>query len=114
VLGTFFGLGLLLGFTPCVLPMVPILSGIIVGQGASITTGRAFALSLDYVLGMALTYTVAGRRVCRLRPWPAGAGRISAALDHWCCSRCADCARLSMFGLFTLQMPAAMQTRLSR
>ena len=60
VLGTFFGLGLLLAFTPCVLPMVPILSGIIAGHGANVTTGRAFSLSLVYVLGMAITYTVAG------------------------------------------------------
>ena len=60
VLGTFFGLGLLLAFTPCVLPMVPILSGIIAGHGPNVTTGKAFALSVTYVLGMALTYTVAG------------------------------------------------------
>lgn len=58
-LTAFFGLGILLAFTPCVLPMVPILSGIITGQGAS--TGRhAFKLSLGYVLGMAVTYAVAG------------------------------------------------------
>src|SRR5690606_39979238 len=57
---TFFGLGLLLAFTPCVLPMVPILSGIIAGQGGHVSTGRAFALSLSYVLGMAVTYTTAG------------------------------------------------------
>ncbi len=60
VLGTFFGLGLLLAFTPCVLPMVPILSGIIAGHGANVTTLRAFMLSLTYVLGMACTYTLAG------------------------------------------------------
>jgi thioredoxin:protein disulfide reductase len=63
VLATFFGFGLLLAFTPCVLPMVPILSGIIVGAangGQPVTRGRAFALSVAYVLGMALTYTIAG------------------------------------------------------
>ena len=60
VLLQFFVGGLLLAFTPCVLPMVPILSGLIVGQGRSVTTSRAFLLSLTYVLGMALTYTVTG------------------------------------------------------
>ncbi|MGH6703089.1 MAG: protein-disulfide reductase DsbD domain-containing protein, partial [Bradyrhizobium sp.] len=57
VLLQFFIGGLLLAFTPCVLPMVPILSGLIVGQGASVNTSRAFLLSLTYVLGMAVTYT---------------------------------------------------------
>ncbi|KTD41082.1 protein-disulfide reductase DsbD [Legionella parisiensis] len=58
-LTAFFGLGVLLAFTPCVLPMVPILSSIITGQGAN--TGRhAFKLSLGYVMGMAVTYAVAG------------------------------------------------------
>jgi thiol:disulfide interchange protein DsbD len=56
----FLGFGLLLAFTPCVLPMIPILSGIIVGQGREITTTRAFCLSLTYVLAMALTYAGAG------------------------------------------------------
>mgnify|MGYP000328884454 CR=1 FL=1 len=60
IIATFFGLGLLLSFTPCMLPMVPILSGLIAGQGSKVTTGRAFSLSLTYVLGMALTYTIAG------------------------------------------------------
>ena len=59
-IATFFGLGLLLAFTPCVFPMIPILSSIIVGQGEQITTRRAFTLSLVYVLAMALTYTIAG------------------------------------------------------
>ena len=56
-LAIFFGAGLLLAFTPCVFPMIPILSGIIVGQGEDITTRKAFYLSLVYVLAMALTYT---------------------------------------------------------
>jgi thiol:disulfide interchange protein DsbD len=75
VLATFAGLGLLLAFTPCVLPMVPILSGIIAGQGKDVTTGRAFALSLTYVLGMALTYTLAGAA------FAAMGGQIQAALQ---------------------------------
>jgi len=57
---TFFGFGLLLAFTPCVFPMIPILSSIIIGQGSHITTRRAFVLSTTYVAAMALTYTVAG------------------------------------------------------
>ena len=57
---SFLGLGLLLAFTPCVFPMIPILSSIIVGQGKSVSTSRAFGLSLAYVLAMAVTYTVAG------------------------------------------------------
>lgn len=56
---TFLGLGLLLAFTPCVLPMIPILSGIILGH-KHLTTMKAFLLSLVYVLGMAITYAVAG------------------------------------------------------
>jgi thioredoxin:protein disulfide reductase len=60
MIGLFYLVGLGLAFTPCVLPMVPILSGIIFGGGKSPSTGRAFSLSVSYVLGMALTYTAAG------------------------------------------------------
>ena len=60
ILGLFFLAGLGLAFTPCVFPMVPILSGIIVGQGTQVTARHGFLLSLVYVLAMALTYTVAG------------------------------------------------------
>jgi len=111
VLGTFFGLGLLLAFTPCVLPMVPILSGIIAGHGDNVTTARAFLLSLTYVLGMACTYTAAGVAV-------AAAGSHVQALfqQTWIIVLFAGLfvvLALSMMGLFTLQMPAAIQTRLS-
>ena len=113
VLGTFFGLGLLLGFTPCVLPMVPILSGIIVGQGAGITTRRAFMLSLTYVLGMALTYTIAGAAFAAF-----GHGQQAQAIfqQPWIIALFAAvlvALGLAMFGLFTLQMPSAVQTWLS-
>jgi thioredoxin:protein disulfide reductase len=113
VLGTFFGLGLLLGFTPCVLPMVPILSGIIVGQGASITARRAFTLSLTYVLGMALTYTIAGAAFAAF-----GHGEQAQAIfqQPWIIALFAAvliALALSMFGLFTLQMPTVVQTWLS-
>ena len=111
VLATFFGLGLLLAFAPCVLPMVPILSGIIAGQGAQVTTGRAFALSLTYVLGMAVMNTLAGVAA-------AAAGQQIQALfqQPWIIVLFAllfVLLALSMFGLFTLQMPAALQTRLA-
>ena len=60
IAAAFFGAGVLLTFTPCVLPMVPILSGIIVGEGREATRTRAFTLSAAYVLGMSLTYTGIG------------------------------------------------------
>jgi thiol:disulfide interchange protein DsbD len=114
VLATFFGFGLLLAFTPCVLPMVPILSGIIVGagQGQPVSRGRAFSLSLAYVLGMALTYTVAGAVFAAAgqqaqaffqKPWMIV---LFAALFVW--------LALGMFGLFNLQVPAWLQERISR
>lgn len=111
VLATFFGLGLLLAFTPCVLPMLPILSGIIAGQGANVTTGRAFALSLTYVLGMAVTNTLAGIAAA------AAGSQIQAMFQQtWVVALFAGLfvvLALSMFGLFTIQMPAAIQTRLT-
>ena len=111
VLATFAGLGLLLAFTPCVLPMVPILSGIIAGQGKDVTTGKAFALSLTYVLGMALTYTAAGAA------FGAMGGQIQAALQKpWIIIGVAGlfvALAMSMFGFYEIQMPAALQTRLS-
>jgi len=111
IVATFFGLGLLLAFTPCVLPMVPILSGIIAGHGEKVTRGRAFGLSLAYVLGMAVTYTVAGV-AC------AAAGRQVQALfqQPWIIAFFAAlfiALALSMFGFFTLQLPSALQTRLT-
>jgi thiol:disulfide interchange protein DsbD len=111
VLITFFGLGLLLAFTPCVLPMVPILSGIIAGQGANVTTSRAFALSLTYVLGMALTNTLAGIAAA------AAGEQIQAAFQQpWIIllfGLLFVVLALSMFGLFTIQMPSFLQTRLA-
>ncbi len=110
MIGGFYLAGLLLAFTPCVLPMVPILSGIIAGGGAK-TTARAFALSLTYVLGMSLTYTAAGIV-------GAAMGREVQALfqQWWVLALFAAvfvAMALSMFGLFTVQMPAAVQTRLA-
>ncbi len=109
VIASFFGLGLLLAFTPCVLPMVPILSGIIAGDGEKTTPGRGFALSLAYVLGMALTYTIAGAVF-------ALAGRQAQAFfqQTWIIVVFAllfVLLSLAMFGLYELQMPSALQTR---
>jgi len=108
---TFFGLGLLLTFTPCVLPMIPILSSIIVGSGDTTSGWRAFSLSLVYVLAMALTYTVAGVLV------GLSGDNIQATLQHpVVLSLIAGLFVIlsaSMFGLFELQMPAFIQNRLT-
>lgn len=110
-LASFFGIGLLLAFTPCVFPMIPILSGIIVGQGANITTRRAFTLSLVYVLPMAVTYTAAGVAAALMgknlqavfqAPWIiASFSAVFVVLA------------LSMFGLYDLQLPSRWQTKLT-
>ncbi len=113
VLATFFGAGLLLAFTPCVLPMVPILSGIIVGAGRDrpVSRGRAFSLSLAYVMGMAITYTIAGAVF-------AAAGQQAQAFFQkpWIIVLFAALfvlLALAMFGVFNLQVPAALQARLA-
>ncbi len=107
---SFLGFGLLLSFTPCVFPMIPILSGIIVGHGHRITAYRGFLLSLAYVLASALTYTVFGilaglfgQNLQALFQDP----RIIVAF-----SSVFVLLALSMFDLYTLQMPAFIQDRL--
>jgi thioredoxin:protein disulfide reductase len=111
LLGWFFLAGLGLSLTPCVLPMIPILSGIIAGQGARATTARSFALSLTYVLGMALTYTLAGAL------FAAAGQQVQAVFQQpWIVTSFAllfVLLALSMFGLFTVQVPAALQTRIA-
>lgn len=106
----FFGLGLLLTFTPCVFPMIPILSGIILGQGDKVTTRRAFVLSLTYVLAMSVTYTAAGVLTGLL------GGNLQAMLQNpWVISSFVVILfllALSMFGLYQLQLPHALQQRL--
>ena len=108
---SFFGFGLLLSFTPCVLPMIPILSGIIVGRGSNITRGHAFVLSAAYVLGMAITYAVAG-----VLAGLSGA-MLSAALQNpWVVGSFAAIFVLlacAMFGFYELQLAASVQTRLA-
>ena len=111
VLASFFGFGLLLAFTPCMLPMIPILSGIIAGEGRDLNKVRALILSLAYVLGMAVTYAIAGVAA-------AYSGTlIAAALQNpWVLSGFALVfvwLALSMFGFHDLQLPAFLQDRLS-
>ncbi|WP_312759901.1 protein-disulfide reductase DsbD [Pantoea brenneri] len=104
-------IGIGVAFTPCVLPMYPLISGIILGGQRHYSIGRLFALAMVYVQGMALTYTLLGLVV-------AAAGlRFQAALQHpWVLSALSVLfivLALSMFGLFTLQLPASLQTRLT-
>jgi thiol:disulfide interchange protein DsbD len=113
VLASFFGAGLLLAFTPCVLPMVPILSGIIAGGGENISTRRSFMLSVSYVLGMAFTYTAAG-----IAAGAIGQGfNLQATFNQpWIVtvfSLLFVVLAASMLGLFTIEMPGFIQTRLS-
>jgi len=110
VLASFFGAGLLLAFTPCMLPMLPILSGIIVGEGRQAGKGRAFALSLAYVLGMALAYAAAGVAAAY------SGGLLAAALQNaWVLGAFALVfvwLALAMFGVHDLQLPGFVHQRL--
>ena len=103
VLGGFFVFGLLLTFTPCVLPMIPILSGIIAGEGRSLDRPRALALSLAYVLGMALAYALAGVAAA------FSGSLLAAALQNaWVLGAFAlvfVVLALSMFGFYELRLP---------
>lgn len=107
---SFFGFGLLLSFTPCVFPMVPILSSIIVGQGKQVTTSRAFMLSLTYVMAMSITYTIAG-----VIAGLFGSNLQIAFQNSWILgsfSAVFILLALSMFGFYDLQLPSSLQTRL--
>ena len=111
IISFFFGAGLLLALTPCVFPMIPILSGIIVGRGHKITKMHAFILSLSYVLGMAITYAAAGVAAglsgdlisnALQTPWVLGSfAAIFVVLSS------------SMFGFYELQLPSSWQSKLS-
>lgn len=111
IIGVFFLAGLGLALTPCVFPMIPILSGIIAGQSGYLSTSRAFMLSLAYVLPMALTYAAVGiiaglsganLQVILQTPWVIGLFAFLFVI-----------LSLSMFGFYELQMPASIQGRLS-
>ena len=106
----FFGLGLLLTFTPCVLPMLPILSAIVVGEHA--TRSRAAIVSVAYVLGMAFVYTAVG-----VAAGLAGQGLQAALQNAWVLGAFAVlmvALSLSMFGLYELQLPAAWRDHLTK
>ena len=111
VVSFFFGAGLLLALTPCVFPMIPILSGIIVGRGQHVTKMHGFLLSLAYVLGMAMTYAAIGvaagltgslLSVALQTPWVLGSFAAVFVL-----------LSLSMFGFYELQLPSALQSKLT-
>lgn len=107
----FFGSGLALAFTPCMFPMVPIISGIIVGHGHKISKPRAFVLSMTYVLGMALTYAIFG-----VAAGLSGTLLSSAMQNAWVLGGFAlvfIALALSMFGLYELQLPSFLQSKLS-
>lgn len=110
-MGWFFLAGLLLAFTPCVFPMIPILSSIIAGQGDNLSATRGFSLSLVYVLAMAFTYTAAGVIVgitgANLQIWFQNPWVISIFASIFVL------LSLSMFGLYELQMPGALQSKLN-
>ena len=110
VLAGFVVFGLLLAFTPCVLPMIPILSGIIAGEGASISKTRGFSLSLSYVIGMALAYAAAGVAAAY-----SGSLLAAALQNAWVLGSFAlvfVALALSMFGLYDLRLPHFLQHRL--
>ncbi|HUX23303.1 MAG TPA: protein-disulfide reductase DsbD [Burkholderiales bacterium] len=111
IAAAFFGAGVLLTFTPCVLPMIPILSGIIVGEGRKATRTRAFTLSSAYVLGMSLTYTGIGIAAA------LSGNLLSAALQNaWVLSAFAAVfvlLSLSMFGFYELQLPSGFHAKIT-
>ena len=111
ILFSFFLAGIALTFTPCVFPMIPILSGIIAGQGSDNTPRKSFFLSLSYVLAMAVTYAIVGviaalsgenLQVALQNPWVISAFAFLFVL-----------LSLSMFGFYELQMPASIQSKLT-
>lgn len=110
VLGSFFALGLGLSFTPCVLPMIPIISSIVTAS-KDVTSLKGFSLSFAYVMGMAITYTAAGALAA------LSGSQIQAMFQHPVVISFFAAAfvilAFGMFGMFELQMPAAIQTRIS-
>ena len=111
ILATFFGFGLLLAMTPCVFPMIPIISGLIVSQGEGLTTKKAFALSLVYVLAMAVAYTIAG-----VLAGLFGANLQAALQTPWVVysfSFIFVALAFSMFGFYELKLPDSLVNKVS-
>jgi thiol:disulfide interchange protein DsbD len=112
VIALFFALGVLLAFTPCVLPMIPILSVLIVGQGTPVTRGRGLALAAAYVLGMSLIYTLLG-----VLAGLSGVGLAAWLQTPWVLSTFAVLLLLfglAMFDVIRLEMPGSVQTKLTQ
>jgi thiol:disulfide interchange protein DsbD len=110
-MGVFWLAGLLLAFTPCVLPMVPILSSLIAGQAVPVSRGKGLALALAYSLGMALVYAGFG-----VAAGLAGEGLAAALQNPWVLGAFAlllSALAMSMFGFYELQLPSALQSRAS-
>ncbi len=111
IVGAFALMGLLLAFTPCVLPMVPILSSIIVGHGNTVSRGRGLGLAAVYSLGMGLVYTALG-----VAAGLAGEGLAAALQTPWVLGAFAlvmVLLALAMFDVFQLRLPAALERRLT-
>jgi thiol:disulfide interchange protein DsbD len=111
IVSFFFGAGLLLALTPCVFPMIPILSGIIVGRGHHVNKMHGFLLSLAYVLGMALTYAAVG-----IAAGLSGSLLSNALQTPWVLGSFAAVfviLSFSMFGFYELQLPSALQSKLT-
>ena len=111
VLLTFLGFGLLLSLTPCVFPMIPIISGVIISQGEGLTTKKAFVLSLVYVLAMAVAYTIAG-----VLAGLFGSNLQAALQTPWVVYSFAGVFVLlafSMFGFYELKLPDALVAKVS-
>lgn len=112
ILLTFFGFGLLLSLTPCVFPMIPIISGLIISQGKNITTMKAFSLSLTYVISMSIAYTFAG-----ILAGLFGAN-LQATLQNpfviYSFSAIFIALALSMFGFYELKLPDSIVNKVSK
>ncbi len=111
IIGIFFLAGLGLALTPCIFPMIPILSGIIIGQGREITTSKAFSISLVYVLAMAIVYTIVG-----ILAGLFGENLQAIFQNPWVLSVFAGIfvlLALSMFGFYELQLPRSLQSKLT-
>ncbi|KXJ46956.1 MAG: cytochrome C biogenesis protein [Cycloclasticus sp. Phe_18] len=109
---TFLGFGVLLSFTPCVFPMIPILSGIIIGHGKDLTTRKAFYLSFSYVFASALTYAGFG-----ILAGLFGSNLQATFQNPWILSFFSGLfvlLALSMFGLYQIQLPTTIQSKLSQ
>ncbi len=111
VVASFFGFGLLLAFTPCVLPMIPILTSIIAGEGENSSSARGFVLAFSYVMGMAIVYTAAGVIAV------AAGAQVQAAFNQpWVLSLFAGLfvlLAIAMFGGYDLQMPSSIQSKIA-